>query len=214
MSSGVTSLPCNPYGARQPVFECESGCGHYSESTTAFNALVSGLAQASTTASEVDVSIKPSELVDMSGGFYSYAGSLTTPTCNPVVTWVVMSKVMKIPRSALDLFQDKTVDSEGHKVTRSNFRPLQARGGRSVFVSKEVTTLTCNPEGAREPHFPCDDDCVAVAHTRAIAPTDAAEAAVAARRSTGGGWTWDRCDSAQGPAHWPSNDGAFCNAEE
>eukprot|EP00961_Rhodomonas_salina_P000819 11726-Rhodomonas_salina.1 len=38
--------------------------------------------------------------------------------------------------------------------------------------------------------------------------------AVAGRRSGGSGWNWDRCDAEQGPAHWPSNDGAFCNAEE
>lgn len=44
----------------------------------------------------IKISMKLSELMDTSDGFYTYAGSLTTPTCNPVVTWVVLKKVLFI----------------------------------------------------------------------------------------------------------------------
>jgi len=43
-----------------------------------------------------DTTMKASELIDASAGFYSYAGSLTTPTCNAVVTWVVLVSVKTI----------------------------------------------------------------------------------------------------------------------
>jgi len=43
-----------------------------------------------------DTTMKASDLMDASAGFYSYAGSLTTPTCNPVVTWVVLASVKPI----------------------------------------------------------------------------------------------------------------------
>jgi len=39
--------------------------------------------------------------------FLKYAGSLTTPTCNEAVTWVVMNKVATITTAALDRFHDK-----------------------------------------------------------------------------------------------------------
>jgi hypothetical protein len=103
-------------------------------------------------------------LIDQSEGFFSYAGSLTTPTCNPVVTWVVMKNIQKIPSSTLDLFHDKTVDSYGHKAPWGNYRDLQPRGGRALhwFYGNAATVptgtsgfWTCNPRGARGPHFNC-----------------------------------------------------------
>eukprot|EP00961_Rhodomonas_salina_P016588 223494-Rhodomonas_salina.1 len=212
MTPGVTTLPCHPYGAREPVWECDAGCGHYSKSTTSFKAIVSGLTRASAHAKEVEITVKPIDLIDTTGGFYSYAGSLTIPTCNSVVTWVVMSKVMMIPRSALDRFHDKTVDAEGEKSFFGNSRPLQEKNGRDVYVSKGVTTLECNPEGAREPYFPCGNDCIAPAKTRGVAASDEGALAVTGRRSTT--WNWNRCDAINGPQNWPTNDESFCNAEE
>jgi len=40
--------------------------------------------------------MKASELMDTTAGFYTYPGSLTTPTCNAVVTWVVLASVLPI----------------------------------------------------------------------------------------------------------------------
>ena len=49
----------------------------------------------------VDVKMKATEFLDQSKGFYSYKGSLTTPTCNPVVTWVVLNSVKTISGACL-----------------------------------------------------------------------------------------------------------------
>ena len=48
---------------------------------------------AEVTAKSAEVTMDPYGLVDRSEGFYAYPGSLTTPNCNAVVTWVVMHKV-------------------------------------------------------------------------------------------------------------------------
>lgn len=41
-------------------------------------------------------SIVMSDLMDTSDGYYTYAGSLTTPPCNPVVTWVVLASAIDV----------------------------------------------------------------------------------------------------------------------
>jgi len=49
----------------------------------------------------VDVTIKATDFLDEKEGYYSYKGSLTTPTCNPVVTWVVLNSVKFISGACL-----------------------------------------------------------------------------------------------------------------
>ena len=41
-------------------------------------------------------SIVATDLIDTSDGYYTYPGSLTTPTCNPVVTWVVLASAIEV----------------------------------------------------------------------------------------------------------------------
>jgi len=115
-----------------------------------------------TNAKETTLNMSPYGLVDQTQGFYTYPGSLTTPTCNPVVTWIVMNKVSAITSSVLDHFQDKTADGLGHKAAFGNFRPLAAKGDRTVYYSKGHATAAyifngraCSPYGARQPVFPC-----------------------------------------------------------
>ena len=113
-------------------------------------------------AKDKSVDMAPYGLIDQTEGFYTYAGSLTTPTCNPVVSWIVMKKVSTIPSSTLAHFHDQTANAEGDKATFGNFRNLQAKGDRTVYYSKgeaehgyEFTSTSCNPHGAREPVFMC-----------------------------------------------------------
>ena len=115
-----------------------------------------------TTAKKTTLNMSPYGLVDQTHGFYTYPGSLTTPTCNPVVTWIVMNKVSAITSSVLDHFQDKTADGLGHKAAFGNFRPLAAKGDRTVYYSKGRATAAhifndraCYPYGAHQPAFPC-----------------------------------------------------------
>jgi carbonic anhydrase len=50
---------------------------------------------------EADRSLVLSHLLDISQGYYTYSGSLTTPPCNPVVTWVVLASVIDITQVAV-----------------------------------------------------------------------------------------------------------------
>ncbi|XP_059099213.1 carbonic anhydrase-like isoform X2 [Tigriopus californicus] len=68
------------------------------------------------------------------GSYYSYAGSLTTPACSEVVTWVVFTVPVVIPPKGLLPFRD-LVDSEGDPMV-DNFRPIQPLNGRKVSSVK------------------------------------------------------------------------------
>eukprot|EP00961_Rhodomonas_salina_P267163 3610180-Rhodomonas_salina.1 len=71
-----------------------------------------------------------------------------------------MAKAIGIPRSALDSFHDKTTVNPDSKRICSfgDFRPLQPRAGRTVYMTTGVTTLTCAAEaGIREPYFACSE---------------------------------------------------------
>jgi carbonic anhydrase len=46
-------------------------------------------------------SIVATDLMDTSDGYYTYRGSLTTPTCNPVVTWVVLASAIEVTEVCL-----------------------------------------------------------------------------------------------------------------
>lgn len=71
--------------------------------------------------------------------FYNYAGSLTTPPCNPVVTWVVSTAEAGIDNAFLtELTSSLFKDAAMTKPLVRNFRPLQDRGGRAV---KKVYSL-------------------------------------------------------------------------
>ena len=37
------------------------------------------------------IKVKLGDMISLDKGFYTYAGGLTTPTCNAIVTWVVMA---------------------------------------------------------------------------------------------------------------------------
>merc|ERR1711863_42932 len=70
----------------------------------------------------VEVSLK--EFLDVTGpGYYSYDGSLTTPTCNEVVTWFVMEKAITISQKQIDAFRGLSYIDSSPMV--DNFRPPQ-----------------------------------------------------------------------------------------
>jgi len=71
--------------------------------------------------------------------FFTYRGSLTTPLCEQVVTWMVFSQVLPVSYSSVSKFW-KMRDSEGHRLI-NNFRTIQPRNGRPVFyrVGKDLS---------------------------------------------------------------------------
>ncbi|XP_047482802.1 carbonic anhydrase 1-like [Penaeus chinensis] len=62
--------------------------------------------------------------------FYRYSGSLTTPTCNEVVTWTVFENSIPISEAQIEKFRE-LLDEEEHHI-EDNFRPVQPLNGRSL----------------------------------------------------------------------------------
>ncbi|XP_043202459.1 carbonic anhydrase-like [Amphibalanus amphitrite] len=67
------------------------------------------------------------------GNFYSYHGSLTTPPCNPVVTWMVAAKPVDVSSTFLERLRTEIFeDADGTRPLVNNCRPTQGRSGRTI----------------------------------------------------------------------------------
>ncbi|XP_042864347.1 carbonic anhydrase 3-like isoform X2 [Penaeus japonicus] len=70
--------------------------------------------------------------------FFRYQGSLTTPTCNEVVTWTVFQKPIALSSSQLDKFRS-LIGHDGLHPLQDNFRPVQPLNDREVtFIETGV----------------------------------------------------------------------------
>ncbi|CAK9823533.1 Carbonic anhydrase 2 [Anthophora retusa] len=65
--------------------------------------------------------------------FYTYKGSLTTPPCNEVVTWIIFPTPVPISFAQLNKFRQL---SNGEDVLVDNYRKLQDLGLRKVYVRR------------------------------------------------------------------------------
>lgn len=65
--------------------------------------------------------------------FFRYDGSLTTPTCNEVVTWTVFDNAVRISEAQMAVFRDLKFESGENLV--NNFRPPQTLANRKVLMS-------------------------------------------------------------------------------
>ncbi|XP_047496162.1 carbonic anhydrase 2-like [Penaeus chinensis] len=65
--------------------------------------------------------------------FYRYSGSLTTPTCNEVVTWTVFADAITISEKQLNAF--RALMNDRNQPIVNNFRPPQPLNNRKVMVS-------------------------------------------------------------------------------
>ena len=63
--------------------------------------------------------------------YFTYQGSLTTPGCNEIVTWIVLDAPIKIAKKQLKTLRSLK-DGHGDPLV-DNFRPTQAINGRSIF---------------------------------------------------------------------------------
>ena len=72
------------------------------------------------------------DLIDVGDGlvntnsYYTYSGSLTTPPCSEVVTWVVLKKHGVLSKEQFQAFR---------KILGNNFRPVQDQNGREVTAT-------------------------------------------------------------------------------
>jgi hypothetical protein len=82
----------------------------------------------------------------LAGGYYSYPGSLTTPTCNPVVTWVVLANVLPITQASLDKFLAVQGETGVETAKHGNARPLLPLNGRTVYATSNVKSMPCPTE--------------------------------------------------------------------
>lgn len=69
------------------------------------------------------------DLIDVAEGlastdqYYTYSGSLTTPPCSEVVTWVILQKPSRMSHAQFKEFRD---------ILGNNFRPIQPSNGRTI----------------------------------------------------------------------------------
>ncbi|KAF0303611.1 Carbonic anhydrase 2 [Amphibalanus amphitrite] len=71
--------------------------------------------------------------------FFSYQGSLTTPPCSPVVTWIVHDQPVSVEATFLqDLRTSLFSDVTGTNTLQNNWRFLQALGNRTIYRYHEL----------------------------------------------------------------------------
>ncbi len=67
--------------------------------------------------------VNAGDLIPSTGGYFTYSGSLTTPPCSEIVTWIVMKNPIQISASQIENF---------HTIMHDNFRPTQPLNGRVI----------------------------------------------------------------------------------
>lgn len=73
------------------------------------------------------MTINAADFMPASKGYYSFAGSLTTPPCSEGVKWMVLKEPVKVPAAGVKSFK---------AIYKMNARPLQALNGREILQSK------------------------------------------------------------------------------
>ena len=77
---------------------------------------------------ETENLINVADVFTSTSSYYTYPGSLTTPPCSEIVTWVVLKKPAKITEDQYQAFR---------RILGNDFRPLQALNDRVVRATRE-----------------------------------------------------------------------------
>lgn len=72
---------------------------------------------------DANLSFNVSDCLPSNRSYYTYGGSLTTPPCSEIVTWLVMQNPVEASHEQIEAF---------HSVEHDNARPVQALGSRSL----------------------------------------------------------------------------------
>ena len=75
---------------------------------------------------QLDTLVNVAELLPQDRRYFTYTGSLTTPPCSEIVTWIVLKTPVEISNSQLQLFTN---------ILHNNNRPIQPLHGRIVRES-------------------------------------------------------------------------------
>merc|ERR1719251_297423 len=92
---------------------------------------------------------------DFESHYYHYWGSLMTPPCTPAVSWHLAQNTIKVRKSTMDTFREKTAEwttSGGHVDATTNFRPVQSNPSCISKCASSEELEYC-PEG-----YELDDD--------------------------------------------------------
>jgi carbonic anhydrase len=68
--------------------------------------------------------------------FYTYEGSLTTPPCSEIITWVIFPEVQSIGPNQLFAFE-RALDTDGENVMGRTCRDLQPLNQRTIYASSD-----------------------------------------------------------------------------
>ncbi len=67
--------------------------------------------------------VNVADVLPTNTGYYTYSGSLTTPPCSEIVTWLVMKSPVEASSVQIEAMSD---------ILKDNFRPIQALNGRQI----------------------------------------------------------------------------------
>jgi carbonic anhydrase len=91
-----------------------------------FKTIVTTMPQAAGPAVKADARINPNGLLPARRGYFSYAGSLTTPPCSEVVSWMVLTDPIEVAEADIAAFA---------KLYAMNARPAQKANRRYLLRS-------------------------------------------------------------------------------
>ncbi|XP_017035961.1 putative carbonic anhydrase 3 isoform X2 [Drosophila kikkawai] len=77
-------------------------------------------------------SLAVDDLVPSVESYFTYAGSLTTPTCAEAVTWIVLTETFPVTLDQVNEF--KEIEYEEGKQLHNNYRELQSENNRAVVL--------------------------------------------------------------------------------
>lgn len=97
----------------------------------------------------VNSTFKLGDFLPKNVNFYSYDGSLTTPTCKEIVKWTVLEEFIQISENQLNKLRTIS-NGKGGQLTK-NYRPVQPLGTREVKYYKAKLCNSCVFSGISKP---------------------------------------------------------------
>jgi len=96
------------------------------ETNAAFKRLAATMPAKAGDKVKADTGINPNGFLPSSRGYYRYSGSLTTPGCNEIVNWLLLTTPVEVAKADIDAFA---------RLYAMNARPVQKINRRFVLKS-------------------------------------------------------------------------------
>ncbi|KAH8382437.1 hypothetical protein KR009_003537, partial [Drosophila setifemur] len=91
-------------------------------------------------------SLSVKDLVPSVEGYFTYAGSLTTPTCAEAVTWIVVTNTFPVTLDQVEEF--KEIEYGQGQQLHNNYRELQSENNRAVVMVTELRSSAAGLAGS------------------------------------------------------------------